>query len=122
MGYCLDTCHLLAAGFDIATPDGLSRAVEQVDEGLGLADVRLIHANDSEAPLGSHRDRHAGIGKGHIGREAFRRILRHPKLLTIPFILETPVKKPHDDRRNLNTLKSLAACGGTRVRRVIGKS
>ena len=122
VGYCLDTCHLLAAGFDIATGPGLERAVEQVDECLGLAQVHLIHANDSEKPLGSHRDRHAGIGQGHIGRDAFRRILRHPKLRNLPFILETPVKKPHDDRRNLNTLKTLAARTNTKVRRVMGKS
>jgi deoxyribonuclease IV len=121
VGYCLDTCHLLAAGFDITTASGLRHAVAQIDECLGLRHVNLIHANDSAMPLGSHRDRHAGIGKGHIGREAFRRILRHPKLHSIPFILETPVQKPHDDRRNLNTLKALAARGNTKARRVIGK-
>jgi deoxyribonuclease IV len=122
VGYCLDTCHLLAAGFDIASPAGLRRAVDTVDENLGLAQVHLIHANDSQTPLGSHRDRHAGIGEGHIGRDAFRRILRHPKLRGKPFILETPVRKPHDDRRNLNTLRTLAASGDTKVRRVMGKS
>jgi deoxyribonuclease IV len=109
LGYCLDTCHLLAAGFDIVSAAGLKQAVESADEYLGLAHVYLIHANDSQTPLGSHRDRHAGIGKGHIGLDGFRRILRHPKLHTKPFILETPVKKPHDDRRNLNILKSLTA-------------
>ena len=76
---------------------------------LGLANVHVIHANDSKMPLGSRVDRHAGIGEGHIGREAFRRILTHPKLRRKPFILETPVKEEDDDRRNLDTLKSLAA-------------
>jgi len=121
LGYCLDTCHLLTAGFDIATPGGLQQAVETADECLGLAHVHLIHANDSQAPLGSHRDRHAGIGNGYIGLEGFRRILHHPKLRSKPFILETPVDKPHDDRRNLNTLKTLAARADTKVRRVIDK-
>ncbi len=119
VGYCLDTCHLLAAGFDIATAAGLRRAVEGADECLGLAHVHLLHANDSEAPLGSHRDRHAGIGQGHIGLEGFRRILRHPKLHSKPFILETPVKEPHDDRRNLDTLKALAARKDTKAGGVI---
>ena len=109
IGYCLDTCHLLAAGFDIATSAGLRRTLTHATEHIDLSHVRLIHANDSQAPLGSHRDRHAGIGKGHIGLEGFGRLLRHPKLRSKPFILETPVKNPHDDRRNLNTLKRLAA-------------
>ena len=121
IGYCLDTCHLLAAGFDIATPAGLRRSVESADEFLGLSNVHLVHANDSQALLGSHRDRHAGIGHGHIGLDGFRRILRHPKLHSKPFILETPVQKPHDDRRNLNTLKGLAARGDTRGRGVMSK-
>jgi len=59
-------------------------------------------------PLGSHVDRHANIGEGHIGRQAFRRMLLHPDLRGKPFILETPVKEPDDDRRNLDTLKLLA--------------
>jgi len=122
LGYCLDTCHLLAAGFNVSTAAGLRVAIESADACLDLSNVHLIHANDSQAPLGSHRDRHAGIGQGHIGLEGFRRILRHPKLHSKPFILETPVEHPLDDRRNLNTLKRLAACTDTRVRGVIGKS
>jgi deoxyribonuclease-4 len=108
VGYCLDTCHLLAAGFNIATPAGLRDTVRRAEATLGLEHVRLIHANDSKAPLGSRFDRHANIGEGHIGREAFRRILTHPKLRTKPFILETPVEEEGDDRRNLDTLKMLA--------------
>lgn len=109
MGYCLDTCHLLAAGFDIATPAGLRATIRCAGRVLGLDHVHVIHANDSQAPLGSRVDRHANIGEGHIGLAAFRRILTHPKLRRKPFILETPVKNPGDDRRNLDTLKSLAA-------------
>ena len=108
IGYCLDTCHLLASGFDIATAAGLRSTVQDARELLGMDHIHVIHANDSKMPLGSHRDRHAGIGEGHIGSEAFRRMLRHPELGKKAFILETPVKEEHDDQRNLDTLKSLS--------------
>ena len=108
IGYCLDTCHLLAAGFNVATATGLRHTLRQADEILGLAHVHLVHANDSKGALSSHLDRHAHIGAGHIGLEGFRRILRHPKLRGKPFILETPVDNPGDDRRNVDMLKSLA--------------
>jgi deoxyribonuclease-4 len=107
IGYCLDTCHLLAAGFDIATAAGFRATLKSASAVLGLANIHVIHANDSKTPLGSRVDRHANIGQGHIGLDAFRRILTHPKLRCKPFILETPVSKPGDDRRNLNTLKRL---------------
>ncbi len=108
IGYCLDTCHLLAAGFDIATAAGLRATLRQAEAILGLSNVRLIHANDSKSPLASRTDRHASIGEGHIGREAFHRILTHPGLRRKPFILETPLDEEDDDRRNLDTLKQLA--------------
>ena len=108
MGYCLDTCHLLAAGFNIATAAGLRSTVLQAEQVLGLDHVHVIHANDSKFPLGSHVDRHANIGEGHIGREAFRRMLRDPKLRRKPFILETPVDDEGDDRRNMETLRELS--------------
>ncbi len=108
VGYCLDTCHLLAAGFDIAAKPGLDATLAHVDKVLGLQNVHVIHANDSKHPLGSHLDRHANIGEGHIGRRGFSRILRHPKLRSKPFILETPVDEEGDDRRNVDTLKRLS--------------
>jgi deoxyribonuclease-4 len=109
IGYCLDTCHLLASGFDITTIPGLRATVKAAEQILGLDNVHVIHANDSKFPLASHVDRHANIGEGHIGTEAFRRLLTHPKLRRKPFILETPVDSPGDDRRNLDKLKSLAS-------------
>jgi len=118
VGYCLDTCHLLASGYDIVTPAGLKTTLDQVSTVLGFSNVHLIHTNDSKTPLGSRVDRHANIGEGHIGFAAFRRILRHPKLRRKPFILETPVDSPGDDRRNLDNLKRLAASSVTSVRRV----
>jgi deoxyribonuclease-4 len=107
IGYCLDTCHLLAAGFDVSREDGLRRTVREAGRVLGMENVRLIHANDSMFPAGSCRDRHQHIGEGFIGKAGFRRILAHPELRSKPFILETPVDHPGDDRRNLDTLKKL---------------
>ncbi|MEO5926591.1 MAG: deoxyribonuclease IV [Bryobacteraceae bacterium] len=108
IGFCLDTCHLLAAGFDIAQEAGLRETLDEADRLLGLENVRVIHANDSKGALGSHLDRHQNIGEGCIGLEGFRRIVNHPKLREKAFILETPVDKPGDGRRNLDTLKALA--------------
>jgi len=108
IGFCLDTCHLLASGFDVASPAGLKKTVTEADRILGLENVRVIHANDSKGALGSHIDRHANIGEGHIGLEGFRGILTHPKLRSKPFILETPVDKEGDDRKNVDMLKQLS--------------
>jgi deoxyribonuclease IV len=107
VGFCLDTCHLLASGFDVATQDGLNKTVLEADRLLGMDNVRVIHANDSKGALGSHIDRHQNIGEGYIGLEGFRRILAHPALRNKAFILETPVDHPGDDRKNLDTLKNL---------------
>jgi len=108
IGFCLDTCHLLASGFDVANPAGLKKTVAQADEILGLEHVRVMHANDSKGALGSHMDRHANIGEGCIGEAGFRGILTHPKLRSKPFILETPVDKEGDDRKNVDALKRLS--------------
>ncbi len=108
VGYCLDTCHLFAAGFDIADAAGLRATVRQAETVLGLARVHIIHANDSRGALASRLDRHASIGAGQIGSAGFGRILTHPRLRTKPFILETPVAEPGDDRRNLDALKRLS--------------
>jgi deoxyribonuclease-4 len=117
VGYCLDTCHLLASGFDVASEAGLKKTVAEVERLLGLENVRVVHANDSKMPLGSHTDRHANIGEGHIGAEGFRRILTHAKLRTKPFILETPNENDGDDRRNVETLKILAQVKRSPTRR-----
>jgi deoxyribonuclease-4 len=111
VGFCLDTCHLLAAGFDIVTRTGLRAVLKRAEAVLGLDNVRVIHANDSKCPLGSNADRHQHIGKGHIGHEAFHRILTCRALRTKPFILETPIDEEGDDRGNMDTLKRLAKPG-----------
>jgi deoxyribonuclease-4 len=107
-GFCIDTAHLFAAGYPIHTARGLNHTVLRFDATVGLDKVRLVHANDSKTAFESHCDRHAHIGEGYIGAEAFRRIVRHPKLRQLPFICETPVDKPGDDQRNLETLRRLA--------------
>jgi deoxyribonuclease-4 len=111
IGYCLDTCHLLAAGFDITTQAGLRATIRQAGDLLGFDNVPVFHANDSKAPLGSHVDRHAKIGKGWIGCEPFRRLLAHPKLRGKAFLSETPVERAGDDNRNMAMLRSLAPGG-----------
>jgi len=104
---CLDTAHCFAAGMDLATPEGLRKALAEVDATVGLQRVKVIHANDSRSALGSHRDWHEHIGRGGIGLAGFRRIVNHPSLQDKVFILETPVDEPGDDRRNLQMLQSL---------------
>lgn len=109
IGYCLDTCHCYVAGFDIATQAGLDALIAQASSELGWEHIQVIHTNDAKTGLGSHVDRHANIGAGHIGLAGFRRILNHPKLRTKAFILETPVDEPGDDLRNVLALKNLVA-------------
>jgi deoxyribonuclease IV len=119
IGYCLDTCHLLAAGFNIATPAGLRSTLRQAGEVLGIENIHVFHANDSKTPLGSRVDRHARIGKGFIGCEPFRQLLAHPKLRDKAFISETPVEEEDDDRRNMATLRSLAP--GKKRKAIMGR-
>jgi deoxyribonuclease-4 len=107
IGFCIDTCHLLVSGYDIAGAAGFRAAVEEIDRLLGLDHIPVIHANDSKAPLGSRVDRHENIGKGYIGEAGFRRILTHPRLRQKAFVLETPVAHPGGGRRDIETLKRL---------------
>ena len=109
VGYCLDTCHAYVAGFDIASEPGLRKFITNVEQALNLDNVPVFHSNDAKAPLGSHLDRHANIGAGYIGLEGFRRLLNHPNLCEKAFILETPVDKPGDDKRDVTALKELVS-------------
>ncbi len=112
MGACIDTAHCFEAGYPIHMPRGLAETVRQLESTVGLDKVRVIHANDSKTAFASHADRHQHIGKGQIGAEAFRRIVRHPKLKAIPFICETPIDRPGDDKRNLRMMRKLAGQKG----------
>jgi deoxyribonuclease-4 len=105
---CLDTAHLFAAGYDIRSESGLEETLAQVHTTVGLARVKVIHVNDSKVACGAGVDRHQHIGRGKIGLEAFRRLLHHRTLAGKTFILETPIERAGDDRRNLRALRRLA--------------
>ncbi|MGB8540996.1 MAG: deoxyribonuclease IV [Candidatus Acidiferrales bacterium] len=107
LGVCIDTAHTFAAGWDLRTAEGLDKTLQAIDNTIGLQRVRVIHVNDSKTHLGSRVDRHEHIGKGKIGMEPFGRILNHPQLAGRAFILETPIDKPGDDRRNVAALWKL---------------
>lgn len=88
LGVCLDTCHVSDAGYDVA--GNLDGVLAEFDRVIGLARLRAVHLNDSLNPCGAHKDRHARIGEGTLGQETFRRIINHPALRNLPFVLETP--------------------------------
>ena len=88
LGVCMDTCHVSDAGYDIA--GDLDGVLTEFDRVIGLEKLRAVHVNDSMNPLGAHKDRHARIGEGYLGAEALGRVVRHPALAGLPFVLETP--------------------------------
>ena len=88
LGVCLDTCHVSDAGYDIA--GDLNAVLEEFDREIGLERLRALHLNDSKNPVGARKDRHEKLGEGHLGIEAFYRIIEHPVLKGLPMILETP--------------------------------
>lgn len=92
MGVCLDTCHLNDAGYDLV--NDLDGVLERFDRVIGLDRLHAIHLNDSMNPLGSRKDRHERIGHGHLGLEAITRVINHPALRHLPFLLETPNELP----------------------------
>jgi deoxyribonuclease-4 len=117
IGFCIDTCHCLAAGYDIASQAGFDATLAELEARLGLDRIAVIHANDSKGELGSHLDRHEQVGKGHIGLDGFRRILNHPQLQQKAFILEVPIEEDGDEVRNIEALKSLCQDGRRRSQR-----
>ncbi|XP_065583973.1 probable endonuclease 4 isoform X2 [Artemia franciscana] len=90
VGVCIDTCHAFAAGYDLATDEGFQSLLNDIEKDIGFEYIVAMHLNDSKFPVGSHKDRHENIGKGHIGKEGFRRIMNCKKFSDIPIILETP--------------------------------
>ena len=107
VGACIDTCHTHVAGYDIVSEEGLYTTLQQLDATIGLNNVKVWHCNDAKAARGSKLDRHQQIGKGMIGKEAFRLLLNDLRLSHAAFIAETPIGKPGDDRRNVDALKKL---------------
>jgi len=108
LGICLDTCHVFAAGYDFSTPEGYQKLWHDFDHHIGKHLLKVIHMNDSAKPCGSRVDRHCDIGKGKIGLDGFRYIMKDNSLDHIPKILETPKESLADDARNLETLRILA--------------
>jgi len=90
IAFCLDTCHVTAAGYDMTTDAGAKAAIEQFDATCGLEHLRVFHLNDSLGAVGSRKDRHAHIGEGTCGKSCFRAIVNHPRFANVPKILETP--------------------------------
>jgi deoxyribonuclease-4 len=106
---CIDTFHTHVAGYDIVTPEGISQTLLHLDATVSLNNVRVIHCNDAKAARGSKLDRHQYIGKETIGLEPFRILLNDRRIAHAPFIAETPIDKPDEDRRNVEALKKLVA-------------
>ena len=90
LGVCLDTCHLLAAGYDVCSPEGYAETFDQFGRLVGFERLKLFHLNDSKKPLGSRVDRHEHIGQGFLGLEPFRRLVNDPRFRGLPMLLETP--------------------------------
>ncbi|HEX2088184.1 MAG TPA: deoxyribonuclease IV [Solirubrobacteraceae bacterium] len=90
IGLCLDSCHLFASGLDIRTADGLAEALDECVAKVGLERLGSLHLNDSQAPLGSNRDRHADVGEGEIGPDGCAVFLSEPRFQGLPLVLETP--------------------------------
>lgn len=119
IGVCLDTCHLLTAGYDICTEDGYERTFREFNRLVGLGRLEAFHLNDSKKPCGSRVDRHEHIGQGCIGLEPFRRLLNDPRFRELPMLLETPKLETTESRRksdldpwdarNLRALRRLIA-------------
>ena len=116
VGVCLDTCHLIAAGYDIVSPEGYASTFKQFGRLVGFERLKAFHLNDSKKPLGSRVDRHEHIGQGHLGLEPFRRLVNDRRFRDLPMLLETPkgegkasgpITVDPMDERNLNLLRRL---------------
>ncbi|HJZ70794.1 MAG TPA: deoxyribonuclease IV [Vicinamibacterales bacterium] len=118
VGVCLDTCHLLASGYDLCSPEGYAATFKQFGRLVGFERLKAFHLNDSKKPLGSRVDRHEHIGEGCLGFEPFRRIVNDRRFRHLPMLLETPkgegkatgvIAVDPLDERNLNALRGLIA-------------
>ena len=121
LGVCLDTCHLIASGYDIVTPEGYARTFAQFGRIVGFDRLKAFHLNDSKRPLGSRVDRHEHIGQGCLGLEPFRRIVNDRRFASLPMLLETPkgegkatgpITVDPLDEKNLETLRQLVKARG----------
>ncbi len=112
LGLCLDCCHLLASGFDVTSAEGLASVIDECVETVGLDRVRCLHVNDSDAPLGSNRDRHAPLGEGQLGRAGCAAFLSEPRFEGLPAIFEGPgVEGRAPAKADVDALKRLRKRG-----------
>jgi deoxyribonuclease-4 len=100
LGVCIDTAHLWGAGHDISTAAATQQVIEEIDQAIGLKRLKVIHLNDTEKALGSHRDVHARLGEGVIGEDGIRALLSDPRLAHAAVILETPIKTDEQDKED----------------------
>jgi deoxyribonuclease-4 len=116
VGVCLDTCHLIASGYDITSAEGYLKTFDEFGRTVGFDRLKVFHMNDSKKPLGSRVDRHAHIGEGTVGLEAFRRLVNDRRFRSLPMLLETPKSEGRAkgaievdplDAKNLAILRSL---------------
>ena len=112
VGVCLDTCHMLAAGYPIDTPQGMTEMLDEVFQRFG-SKFACVHVNDSQHPLGSRKDRHSNIGEGYVGQEPICQLVLDERLSEIPLILETPVGDDQEGHsRDLSILRSASSSSG----------
>jgi deoxyribonuclease IV len=115
VGVCLDSCHMLASGFDIRTADKLTEVIDRCEETLGAGRVRCLHVNDSQTPLGSNRDRHAPPGDGELGARGCAAFLSEPRFEGLPGIFEGPGKAGKGaEKEDVDRLKELRSSGRRR--------
>ena len=116
VGVCLDTCHLLTAGYDICSEQAYRETFGEFDRIVGIDRIKVFHLNDSKKPCGSRVDRHEHIGKGCLGLEPFRRLLNDPRFARLPMLLETPKLDTPESRRKAmpirGTRATCARCAG----------
>ncbi|MCX8182094.1 MAG: deoxyribonuclease IV [Candidatus Methanomethyliaceae archaeon] len=106
VGFCFDTCHAFAGGYNVKTKIG--EVLDELESIIGLEKLKVVHLNDSKGDLGSHLDRHEHIGLGKIGEDGFRSILSDKRIRSLPLIMETPVDSRRDDRGNIIKVYELA--------------
>jgi len=117
LGVCLDSCHLLATGFDVRTADRLTQVIDDFDATVGIERLRCLHVNDSMTPLGSNRDRHAPLGEGEIGARGCGAFLSEPRFENLPAIFEGPgTEGKAPTRQDMDRAKELRR-NGTRARK-----
>jgi len=111
VGFCLDTCHCFARGYEVHTEDGLEKFLRRFDQKLSLSRLKVVHVNDSEFGLGTRRDRHAPLGRGELGSAGLRNIVSNPVLRRLPLILEVPVEDQEDYADEAELLRCLSVEG-----------